>query len=179
MLCTQQARNSLWAWSPCLAHGQHFHLPVRLQSLLSWRQLHLPLPVFLRWQNTSGKLIRSILPDATQNSQASHCFLKRLCPTANPAPPQNSISWKGKYMHGIFGRVHNRKKSLDTYFISKAQSTWQGVKKKKKIHKTRDGSVWVQAQQSAWTWLYHWGLFFFFSTRCVVKQLLKSVLLFF
>lgn len=139
MLCTEQARNSLWAWSPCLAHGQHFHLPMRLQILLSWRQLHLPLPVFLWWQNTSGKLIRSILPDATQNSQASNCFLKRLCPTANPAPPQNRISWKGKYMHGIFGRVHNRKKSLDTYFISKAQSTRQERKKKKRKNFTKQG----------------------------------------
>lgn len=166
MLCTEQARKSLWAWSPCLAHGQRFHLPMKLRILLLWRQLHLPPPVFLQWQNTSDKLFRSILPDATQNSQVSNCFLKRLRPTANPAPPsQNSISWKGKSMHGIFRKAHKRTKSLDTYCTSKAQSTWQGKKKKKqqkKSHKTRDCSVWIQASQSAWIWLYHWGLFFSF-----------------
>lgn len=168
MLCTEQGRNSPWAWSPCLGHRQHFHLPTRLQVLVLWKQLHLPLPVFLQWQNTSDKLIGSILPDATQNSQVSKCFLKRLCPTGNSAPPsQNSISWKGKCMHGIFRKVHNRKKSLDTYFISKVQSTRQG---KKEIHKTRDCSVW-NTGTTAWISWYHcrrFFSFFFFSTRCFV-----------
>lgn len=171
MLCTEQARNSLSAWSPCLAHGQHFHLPLRLQILLSWRQLHLPLPVFLPWQNTSGKLIRSILPDATQNSQASNCFLKRLCPTANPAPPQNSISWKGKYMHGIFGRVPNRKKKFRHLLYIKGPIYMTGGKKKKEKNSQNKRLLSMSTGTTV-------GLnlvvplgaffFFFFSTKCVV-----------
>lgn len=126
MHCTEQAQNSPWARSPCLAHGQHFHRPVRLQILLLWGQLHLLLLMFLQWQNTSYKLIGSILPDTTQNSQVSHYLLKKLCATANLAPPShNSISWKGKCTHSIFRRVHKRKKCLNIYFISKVQSTQQ------------------------------------------------------
>lgn len=190
MVCTDQAQNPPWAWSPCLTHGQHFHLPMKLQFLLLWSQLHIPLPVFLQWQNTSDKLIRSTLPDTTHKSQVSKCFLKRPRPTANPAPPsQNTIRWKGKCMPGIFRGVNKRKKMFRYLLYIKAQIH---MTRKKKNDKTKDCSVWIQATQLVWMWLYHWGLFccwgFFvcvfvwlvfvsvwvsflvvsFSTRCVV-----------
>lgn len=128
MHCTEWARISPWARSPCPAHGNNFTFHWDLRFCFCGDSYRFLLTL-LQWQNTSCKLIGSILPDSTQNSQVSNYFLKRLCATANFAPPpHNSISWKGKCSHGIFRWVYKRKKSLNTYFIAKVQSKQQGNK---------------------------------------------------
>lgn len=116
MHCTEQAQNSPWARSPCLAHGQHFPIPVRVQILLLWGQLHLPSYVFtgakhfiqtnqkhLAWNNTE-------LPSFKLFSAKAACHCK-------PCPSSTQHHQLEKKMHTWYIQKGTYEKKMFKYLL--------------------------------------------------------------